>query len=73
MSEPRKIYLGTIQVPEPGESIAFDLPADLDPEQITAALEKLEADRAATALAESKKLHQMFLPPEGDDKAEDKP
>ena len=60
MTEKRIIVLGTIQIPEVGESIAFDLPADLDPEQITAALEKLEADRAAAALAETKRIRELF-------------
>ena len=67
MTEKRTIVLGTIQVPEPGESIAFDLPTDLDPAKITEALEKLEADRAAAALAESKRLRQMFLTPPPED------
>lgn len=44
MTEPHKIILGTVQVPEPGVSIAFDLPADLDPAKVTEALEKLEAE-----------------------------
>jgi hypothetical protein len=73
MTEKRTIVLGTIQVPEPGESIAFNLPTDLDPAKITEALEKLEADRAAAALAETKKLREMFLPESGADKPEDKP
>jgi hypothetical protein len=50
MTEKRIIVLGTIQIPEVGESIAFDLPSDLDPAKVTEALEKLEADRAVSAL-----------------------
>ena len=73
MSETRIIFLGTIQIPEAGEVLAFDLPGDLDPEQITAALEKLEADRAAAALAETKKLREMFLPESGAGQARGQP
>ena len=71
MTEKRIIVLGTIQIPEVGESIAFDLPANATPEQITEALERLEAKRAADALIESERLRRMFLPPEGE-KADDK-
>jgi hypothetical protein len=73
MTEKRIIVLGTIQIPELGESIAFDLPKDLDPAKITEALEKLEADRAAAAHAESEKLRKMFLTPTGEDEPENKP
>jgi hypothetical protein len=73
MTEKRIIVLGTIQVPEVGEVLAFDLPQDIDPAMITEALEKLEADRAAAALAETKKLRAMFLQPPADKKADDTP
>ena len=71
MTEKRIIILGTIQIPEVGESIAFDLPKDLDPTKITEALEKLEADRVAAALVESEKLRKMFLPPPPEDEKAD--
>jgi hypothetical protein len=75
--EPHKlIFLGSVSV-EPDTAIAFDIPLNASPEQITAALEKLEADRAAAALAESEKLRKMFLSPppeaEAEKNDEDKP
>ena len=60
MTEPRKIFLGTVTV-EGGASAAFDIPDNLDPEEIRAILERVEAKRAADALAESKRLRALFL------------
>jgi hypothetical protein len=61
--EPKRvIVLGTVSLPEEGETVAFNFPADLDPEAISAELERVEAKRAADALAETRRLHQMFLP-----------
>jgi hypothetical protein len=58
--EPHKlIFLGSVSV-EPDTAIAFDIPLNASPEQITAALETLEAKRAADALAETKKLRELF-------------
>jgi hypothetical protein len=75
MTEPTKIFLGVVTLPDENEVVAFNFPADLDPEAIRAELERVEAKRAADAHAESEKLRRMFLtPPPEDEKAdEDKP
>jgi hypothetical protein len=76
MTEPTKIFLGVVTLPDENEVVAFNFPADLDPEAIRVELERVEAKRAADAHAESAKLRKMFLPPadeaEKGDK-EDKP
>jgi hypothetical protein len=67
MSEPRKIFLGSVIVPDDGVTVAFSIPDNLEPEEIRAILERVEAKRAADALIETKRLHQLFL---GDEKGE---
>jgi hypothetical protein len=71
MTEPTKIFLGVVTLPDENEVVAFNFPADLDPEAIRVELERVEAKRAADALIESERLRRMFLPPEGE-KADDK-
>jgi hypothetical protein len=61
MSEERRItVLGVVSV-EPGESIAFSIPPDLDADAIKAALEAVEAEKVAAAARETKKLREIFL------------
>jgi hypothetical protein len=57
---PTRIYLGTISIPDVDESLAFSIPPNATAEEITAALEKLEADRAAAQLAESRRIAALF-------------
>ena len=58
--EPRKIYLGTISVEEGEATPVFDLP-DADPTVLAKAIAEAEAEKARIKLAESKRLHDMFL------------
>jgi hypothetical protein len=47
--EPRRIYLGTVTLDEPGEVLALNIPADLDADAIKAVLERANAERARQA------------------------
>ena len=60
MTEPRKILLGVLDVTD-GEAVAFDLPADLDPDAIKAAIERANIERAEAAKRETERLRQIFL------------
>ena len=59
VTESRKVYLGTLQT-EPDESLAIDLPADLDPNTIRNAIERANIERAEKQAQESRRLHEMF-------------
>jgi hypothetical protein len=72
--EPKRIIvLGTVTLPEDGQAVAFDIPRNASAEEITAALERVEAQQAAAALAETKKLREMFLPESGAGQARGQP
>jgi hypothetical protein len=63
MAEPGKpviTVLGTITA-EDGEAIAFDIPADLDPEKISSALAAAEAEKFRLRREESARLREAFL------------
>ena len=62
MTEPKLIYLGTIQVDEGNRLVLPALDLGADPAAITAALEAAEAKRVADRMEESRRLHEMFLP-----------
>jgi hypothetical protein len=61
MAEPqtRGTFLGTVTADE-GEALAFDIPADLDPDKIAAALEQTERERIEKRAAESAELRKLF-------------
>jgi hypothetical protein len=61
MTEPRRIYLGTVTLDEPGEVLALNIPADLDADAIKAVLEAVEAEKVAAAARETAKLRAIFL------------
>jgi hypothetical protein len=61
MTEPRRIYLGTVTLDEPGEVLALNIPADLDADAIKAVLERANAERVEAAVRESAKLREIFL------------
>jgi hypothetical protein len=71
MTEPTKIFLGVVTLPDEGETVAFNFNADSDPEAIRVELERVEAKRAADALIESERLRRMFLLEGGDKKDDD--
>jgi hypothetical protein len=71
MSEPRKIFLGTVSI-EPGEVVAFDIPENLTPDEIAERLRRVEDAKQAAAVAETARLRQMFLKDGGDEKAHGK-
>jgi hypothetical protein len=56
----RIIVLGTITV-EDDKTVAFDIPASLDPDVIAAALVAAEEERIVAQARESRKLREMFL------------
>jgi hypothetical protein len=64
--EPRPIFLGTIDAGDSGETIIFTVPLDADAATIAAAIERANAERAAAAARESKRLREIFL--EADDR-----
>ena len=64
MTEPRKTFLGALDV-EAGETVAIELPADLDPDAVKLAIEKANLERAAEKAAESKRLRELFHLPDG--------
>jgi hypothetical protein len=61
LAEPqtRITYLGTVSA-EDGEALAFDIPADLGPDKIAAALEQTERERIEKRAAESAELRKLF-------------
>jgi hypothetical protein len=68
--EPKRItYLGTIDIIEPSESIAFDLPPDASPATIADAIHRANAERAEAQARESRELRQLFLGGESHDQA----
>jgi hypothetical protein len=54
------IFLATIDTSD-APSIALDIPADASPTAIAEALAAAEEAKAVAALAESRRLHEMFL------------
>ena len=62
MTEPKLIYLGTIQVEEGNRLVLPALDLGADPAAITAALEAAEAKRVADRMEELRRLREMFLP-----------
>jgi hypothetical protein len=58
--EKRVTLLGVVAL-EPGESVAFAIPPDLDPDAIRAAIAAAEAEKRAAAARESERLRKMFL------------
>lgn len=64
MTEPRKmVFLGALDV-EAGETLAIELPADLDPDAVKLAIEKANLERAAEKAAELKRLRELFHLPD---------
>jgi hypothetical protein len=60
VNEPKRIFLGALDV-EPGQALAIDLPADLDPDAVKAAIEKANAERAEKLRTESAELRRPFI------------
>lgn len=66
MTEPRKmVFLGALDV-EAGETLAIELPADLDPDAVKLAIEKANLERAAEKAAEIETAARI-VPPSGRD------
>jgi hypothetical protein len=59
MSETKIIVLGTVSI-EPGEVVHFDIPPDASAAEITAAILRANAEKAAAQVAETKKLRELF-------------
>jgi hypothetical protein len=59
-AEPTRTYLGTVTIVD-GEALAFNIPADAEPDAIKAAIEKAEAEKVAAAAAASERLRALFL------------
>jgi hypothetical protein len=73
MSEAPKITLLAVIATEPDEPVAFAIPDTLDAldaDAIAKAIAEAEEEKARRKLAESAKLHEMFLKPGGDEKGE---
>lgn len=60
MTEPRLIFLGALDV-DRDQALAIDLPANLEPEAVKAAIERANAERAEAAKRESEALAKLFL------------
>jgi hypothetical protein len=61
MTEPQRIYLGTVPLDEPGATLALDIPLDADADTIAAAIEAANLARAEAQARESKRLRAIFL------------
>jgi hypothetical protein len=60
MSEPQRIYLGTVDV-DGDVKLALDLPLDADVDTIAAAIERANAERMEAQARESRRLREIFL------------
>ena len=61
MSEPQRIYLGTVTLDDDNTTIAFDIPVDASADEIAAAIERANRERAEAQARETAKLREMFL------------
>jgi hypothetical protein len=59
-TEPKITVLGVVTL-EPGQALAFDIPLNASAEEIAAGLAAAEEAKAAAALAETKRLREIFL------------
>jgi hypothetical protein len=61
VTEPKRIFLGTVDLSDGEKTIALDIPMDADAATIAAAIEQAEAEKVAAAGRESERLREIFL------------
>jgi hypothetical protein len=59
--EPRRIFLGVVDLGDDAKSIALDIPVGADAATIVAAIAAAEAAKVAAQARESAELHKLFL------------
>jgi hypothetical protein len=59
MSEPRLVYLGTVEVDD-DKTLGFDIPPNASSEKIAAAIEAANIERAEAQARESERLRKLF-------------
>jgi hypothetical protein len=60
MSEPKRIYLGTVSLDDDEKTIAFTIPANLSADEIAATTERANLEKAEAQARESKRIAELF-------------